>query len=198
LAPDYYTRYPRPVLWLVPGAGEIKPFYLSTVPVTNKQYEAFDPWHPRAVTSPGDRDPVVGVSFRDALGYCAWYADVSRKPIRLPSEAEWEHACRAGSATRYPWGDEAAPGEAFVWSAETSGEVVPRLDEKTSNDFGLYGMLGGVWEWVAAEAPDTERAVLRGGSFRSPLEDLLSTTRRDVSAEERADDAGFRIAKSLR
>lgn len=196
---DYYTRYPRPVLWLVPGAGEIEPFYLSTVPVTNEQYEAFDPGHERAVVSPGDRDPAVGVSFRDALAYCAWYAEVSRKPMRLPSEAEWEHACRAGSTSRYPWGDEPDAGEAFVWSAETdNGETVPQLDAKTSNDFGLHGMLGGVWEWVATEAPETERAVLRGGSFRIPLAELTVAVREEDSPEVERDDVGFRIAKSLR
>ena len=163
--PDYYTRYPRPILWLVPGgtlgAAEVEPFYISKFPVTNEQLEAFDPGFVRSPLSPGDDDPAVGVSWEDAARYCRWYAEVSRKPMRLPTELEWEHACRAGATGRFFWGDDPAEADTYVWSAENSGGRVPRLDAKKANGHGLFGMLGGVWEWTAEQT-------LRGGSFRQP------------------------------
>jgi formylglycine-generating enzyme required for sulfatase activity len=150
---DSYTRYPRAILWLV-AEGElavdgetfhVEPFYLSKRPVTNLQYEAFAPDHRRSPASPGDDDAAVDVDFAGAHGYCEWYAGVSRKPMRLPTEIEWEHACRAGA--------------------------------------GLVGMRGGVWEWTAEQ-------VLRGGSS--------CTERREVQPDLRADDVGFRVARTFR
>lgn len=193
--PDYYTRYPRPILWLVPGgtlgAAAVEPFYISKFPVTNEQFEAFDPGFARSAVSPGDDDPAVGVSWEDVAEYCRWYAEVSRKPMRLPSELEWEHACRAGATGRFFWGDDPAEADTYVWSAENSGGRVPRLDSKKANGHGLFGMLGGVWEWTA------ER-VLRGGSFRQPAASITCACRLSVEPEAAPEDAGFRIVKSLR
>lgn len=193
--PDYYTRYPRPILWLVPGgtlgAAGVEPFYISKFPVTNEQFEAFDPGFVRSPLSPGDDDPAVGVSWEDAAEYCRWYAGVSRKPMRLPTEVEWEHACRAGTAGRFFWGGDPAEADAYVWSAENSGGRVSRLDAKKANGHGLFGMLGGVWEWTA------ER-VLRGGSFRQPAASITCACRLSVEPEAAPEDAGFRIVKSLR
>ena len=198
---DAYTRYPRPVLWLVPegeiewppGGGErqvVAPFYLSTLPVTNRQLEAFAPGRTRSPAAPGDDDPALAVSLAEARAYCRWYGELARKPIRLPAEVEWEHACRAGGA--WPGPDD--PRWGAVWGAETSeGERVPPLAAKPSNGFGLHAMLGGVWEWVEAEEP-----VLRGGSWRTPRVEMLAGARRVAGPEEAPAEAGFRIAKSLR
>jgi len=218
---DYYTAYPRPILWLVPGGEatwngatvEIEPFYLSKLPVTNEQFEAFDPGFERSATSPGDRDPAVCVSWRDAAEYCSWYAEVARKPIRLPTEVEWEYACRAGAAGPCPGPGDDVDG--LAWHGGNSGaDRVPPLDGKPTNGFGLHALLGGVWEWTgsayvpepvtggpAAEARDADPGaprVLRGGSFRTSREELSCSRRRGEEAEARFDDAGFRIARSFR
>lgn len=194
---DYYTRYPRPVLWLVPGAGGIAPFYLSTLPVTNQQFEAFDPGFERSPAAPGDGDPALGVSWDAAAGYCAWYAEIARKPIRLPAEAEWEHACRAGTAGRAFWGDDPAAADRFAWHAGNSDPArVPALDAKPSNPFGLVAMLGGIWEWTAGA--DGESRILRGGCWRLPAAELACDLRRTEPPAHRLPDAGFRIARSLR
>jgi formylglycine-generating enzyme required for sulfatase activity len=194
---DYYTHYPRPVLWLVPGSGEIEPFYLSTLPVTNEQYEAFDPGFARAAAAPGDRDPALGLSWQDAASYCAWYAGIARKPIRLPEEAEWEHACRAGTDGRTFWGDDPEAADRFAWHAGNSDPtLVPPLDAKPTNPFGLHAMLGGVWEWTATA--EAEARVLRGGSWHLPAADLVCDLRRAEPPGRRIPDAGFRIARSLR
>jgi formylglycine-generating enzyme required for sulfatase activity len=194
---EVYTSYPRPVLWLVPegtvqaatGEVAVAPFYLSTLPVTNRQFEAFDPTYVRSSLAGGDDDPAVRVSFRDALAYCAWYSRVSRKPMRLPTEVEWE---RAAEPAR--WRQDPA-AERYVWHSGNSEEVVPRIEGRRANELGIYGMLGGVWEWVVAEEG---RGVLRGGSWRSSLAEVLAGARRSGDERERPADAGFRIAKSLR
>ena len=195
---DSYTRYPRPILWLLRGGeafigGEqihVDSFYLSKLPVSNRQYEAFDSGHRRPATSPGDDDPAVGIGFEDARGYCTWYARVARKPMRLPTEIEWEFACRAGAAARFFFGEDPDDAEPFVWDAANSEERVPPLGRKMPNPFGLYGMLGGVWEW-------TDSGALRGGSFRSVRGDVGCADRLIDDSGARRDDAGFRIARSL-
>lgn len=206
--PRYYTDVPRTILWLIPGTedaapgGEagtiIEPFYLGKFPVTNEEFDAFDPGFERHPDSAGDRDPAMGVSWADADEYCRWYAEVSRKPMRLPSEAEWEHACRGGGAAgaRWFWGDDPAAGDAHAWTAENSSGRLRPLDEKTANGFGLFGMLGGVWEWVAGGGE--EGRVLRGGSYLTPRAEATGTACRVEPASRAVPDAGFRVARSLR
>lgn len=226
--PEYYTAYPRPILWLVPGGevavggpeadaapaftAAVEPFYLSKLPVTNEQFEAFDPGYVRSPASPGDRDPAVGVSWHDAAEYCAWYGEVARKPIRLPIEIEWEHACRAGTSGRWPFagvGHAAAPPDDFLWHrGNAEGDRVPPLDAKRANGFGLHGMLGGVWEWTGSlyrpyplgeeEPGEGGPRVLRGGSFRMDRGEISCSRRRAERPESAFDDAGFRIARSFR
>ena len=216
---DSYTRYPRPILWLVRGGkvtidgGEgdarprsevsVEPFYIGKFPVTNEQFEAFDPGFERSVVSAGDRDPATGISFETAQAYSEWYAGVSRKPMRLPTEIEWQYACRGGI-------DDAPVGD-DLWHAGNSDGRVGRLDAMPANEFGLYGMLGGVWEWTSSSYhPDPEgepsvadgagpgRRVLRGGSFRVDGAEITCSLRRAEDPEAGPDDVGFRIVKSFR
>jgi len=84
-----------PVRWIEFARG----FWIAETEVTNSQFERFDPEHERSEFSPGDAHPVVNVSWDDAKKYCAWLAEKSGLPVRLPSESEWEAACRAGSST---------------------------------------------------------------------------------------------------
>ena len=219
-----YTDYPRSILWLIPGGSveldgqvvEIEPFYLSKWPITNEQLSAFDAAYQPAAVSPGPRDVAVAVDWDQAHAYCRWYAEVARKPMRLPTEAEWLHACRGGGDGG---GDSSATttGGAAVEGAGLHGigGLDPRLgaDFGRINGFGLHGMTGGVWEWVVAAteaaghgsagaAPAAEPAdgarVLRGGSFRIAEAELSCRLRRVVDRTWRADDVGFRVAKSLR
>ncbi len=202
---DYYTRYPRPVLWLVPEGedpvgGAIAPIYLSTLPVTNEQYEAFDPGFERSPAAPDDRDPALGLSWEDAAGYCAWYAGIARKPIRLPTGAEWRHACRAGTPGSAFWGDDPVGADRFAWHAGNSDPArVPALDARPSNPFGLLAMLGGVWEWTGGDGKGAGGGrILCGGSWRTPAGELSWDLRRTEPGGRRVADAGFRIARSLR
>jgi len=207
--PRSYAHIPRTILWLVPGgelevngsAVRVDPFYLGKWPVTNEQFEAFDADHERSPLSPGDRDLAVGVSWRQADAYCRWYARVSRKPMRLPSESEWLYACRGGSAE--PAGSGTAAPEAVdasCWHAGNSCGLVQPPERKAGNGFGLHGMLGSVWEWVAAEpgADDDAPRVLRGGSFRTKPPELHPSLVRREPPDYRASDVGFRVARSFR
>ena len=224
---DSYTRYPRPILWLVCGGRinlggteedsrprfevEVEPFYIGKFQVTNEQLEAFDSSFERSPISPGDRDPAAGVSFEVAFAYCEWYAGVSRKPMRLPTEVEWEYACRAGSTGKAFYGDDPAAADAFVWHRGNSPNRLPKLDAKKANDFGLYGMLGGVWEWTSslyrpyplslphgADATEPGPRVLRGGSMKVHRDEISCSLRRAEEPSARFDDVGFRIFKSFR
>ena len=200
-----------------PDAGErtafvagVKPFYISRAPISNLQYECYNPGHVRDPGSPHDDWPATGVSFADASGYCAWYAGVSRKAMRLPTEIDWEYACRGGTSGRCFYGEREAADD-YAWHAENSGGRLERTETKKANPFGLYGMLGGVWEWTgslhlpypahAGDGRDDPRApgprVLRGGSYRTPPRSLGCGVRRAEEPEARADDFGFRIARGL-
>ncbi len=197
--PDRYTHYPRAILWLIRG-GEatigdekvpVEPFYLSKLPISNIQFEAFDPAFERSAYSSRGDDVAMGVDFEQARGYCEWYARVSRKPMRLPTEVEWEYACRAETTSKYFFGDSTDGADRYVWHAGNSTDMIPPLHKVRPNPFGLHSMLGGVWEWTASR-------VLRGGSYRTPLGDIGCGVRRVDEPDQRADDIGFRIARSLR
>ena len=219
---ENYTRYPRPILWLLregdltfcgpdgkPGLTvRVAAFYISKTPVTNRQYEACDPGFVRLPVSAGCDDPAVGISFTQASGYCQWYAGVARKRIRLPTEAEWEYACRGGTTSRYFFGTDATRADDYVWDSSNSGGSVRPLTDKKPNPFGLFGMLGGVWEWTGssyAAHPSAEGGeqhvegprVLRGGSCRVHREQMGSAVRRACDPDARLDDVGFRIVRSL-
>jgi formylglycine-generating enzyme required for sulfatase activity len=83
-----------------------EPYWVAVTELTDRQYERFDPEHER--DWPGDDDPVTSASFEDAKEYCAWLSMRSGLRVRLPSEAEWENACRAGSVSEYCFGDDEA------------------------------------------------------------------------------------------
>lgn len=209
---DNYTRYPRAILWLVRGGtlhdaadgvvagvsagADVAPFYMGKTPITNCQYEAFKPEYQRSPLSPGDNDSAVQISYEQAVNYCAWYARVSRKPMRLPTELEWEYACRGGTGSRYFFGDDPAGGEAYMWDAGNSGGRIRDPHEKKPNPFGLLGMLGGVHEWTTA-AQGTA-AVLRGGSCLVEREATGCAIRRPGVAVTSLADVGFRIVRSFR
>jgi formylglycine-generating enzyme required for sulfatase activity len=137
-----------------------------------------------------DDHPVVCVSWNDAQAYVAWLSKRTGKRYRLPTEAEWEYAARAGSTTTYPWGDAASHDRANYGANECCSELASGKDRwlYTSpvgsfppNAFGLYDMLGDAWQWVedcysdsyvgaptdgsAVQKPTCQLRVLRGGTW---------------------------------
>lgn len=167
-----------------------------------------------AASNPSPESPVRDVSWDDAQVYVKWLAATSGKPYRLSTEAEWEYAARAGTSTRYWWGEQMALGKANCkdcgppWRAETPGKA----GSFAPNPWGLYDMNGSVWEWVgdcwhnsfkdapsdakAWDAPNCSVRVIRGGSWREGAAYMVSSSRFKYDASVRHAQNGFRVARN--
>ena len=160
--------------------------------------------------------PVVEVSWVDARSYVAWLSAKTGESYRLLTEAEWEYAARAGTATRYSWGDAIGSGNANCdgCGSEWDGRQTVPAGSFSPNGFGLHDMHGNVWEWVEDNrhgnyigAPAdgsawksggrTEERVLRSGAWDYEPRDLRSATRTRSGMRNRDSSDGFRVAKSL-
>lgn len=152
---------------------EVAPFSLGVHPVTNREWTAFDPGHR------GDPDrPVTGISWHEAQEFLAWLSGESGWAWRLPSEVEWEYACRCGSETIFPHGDHLEPEQAnylFDESIERvgPGDLTP-VGNYPPNTWGFLDLVGNVNEWTASpwtrnHEPDAVRVdgfkTIRGGSW---------------------------------
>ncbi len=133
-----------------------QPFYMGATHVTVRQFRQFveEENYPADVRwkNPGfeqtDNNPVVFVSWQNAVDFCNWLSKKEGKQYRLPTEAEWEYCCRAGkSGTRYCFGDDDAQLENYAWYDKNSGGGTQPVGKKQPNDWGLYDMHGNAWEW---------------------------------------------------
>jgi len=122
-----------------------RPFYLGEYPVTQEQWQAIMGTDPSRFK--GAKRPVEGVSWKDAQEFCRAVSAKVGKTVRLPTEAEWEFACRAGSATDYCFGDSEAALAKYAWYEGNSSGATHPVGQKKSNAWGLYDMHGNVWEW---------------------------------------------------
>jgi formylglycine-generating enzyme required for sulfatase activity len=130
-------------------------FRIGAVPVTNAQYRLFDPSHrpyrfEGVSTEELEHNPVANVTWYEAMAFCRWLGRVlpGAEGARLPTEAEWEYACRAGSETAYWSGDTVDDLERVGWFRENSEGRTHQVGEKPRNDFGLYDVHGNVLEWT--------------------------------------------------
>jgi formylglycine-generating enzyme required for sulfatase activity len=155
-----------PVRWV-----EIRqPYWIADRELTNLQYERFDPKRERSGYSKSDDNPVANVVWNDAKAYCAWLSKRSGLAVRLPSEAEWEHACRAGSITEYCFGDDELRLGEYGWFGANSGGRAHAVGTKRANAWGLHDLHGNVGEWCEdtyhqdyTGAPEDARAWTEGG-----------------------------------
>lgn len=191
---------------------EVAAFQLAAYPVTQELYAEVTGRRPSAIHD--DRAPVEGVSWWDAVRFCialsehngltpAYHLpadqaavewDLAADGYRLPTEAEWEYACRAGtSGPRY-----GPLGEIAWYRANSEGRPHP-VGDKLPNAWGLFDMLGNVWNWCwdvyDAEAYGTYR-VLRGGGWADDHWSCRASVRRRSHPTFRIDDVGFRLALS--
>jgi len=195
-------------------------FALARFPVTNREYRIFveqtqapvPPFWSEAMFSDPDQ-PVVGVTWHDALAYCQWLHQRTGKEFRLPSEAEWERAARGKlEGALYPWGDEPPSARPYAgYDAKTGGPA--RVGANEPNDFGLYDMSEGVHEWCAdyyaydyyrdspernPQGPDSgQRRVSRGGSWRHRIKFSRCAARSSLPPDFKYADYGFRLALTL-
>lgn len=148
----------------------------------------------------GDNYPIVGVSWNDAKAYAVWLTRKTGQQYRLPSDAEWEYACRAGEELRvdYCGGDNV---DAVAWTDSNSGNSPHPVAQKQANAWGLYDMSGNVGEWVEDKYRDddvpTDQRVFRGGAWIfEPL--IAQVYRRNGADPQRQNNyVGFRLARTL-
>ncbi len=163
-----------------------------------------------------DNCPVEQVSWNDLQAFIIALNTATGDTFRLPSEAEWEYACRAGNhvpPTRFYWGDDLAYVDIgnYAWYAGNSGAQTHDVGGKTANAFGLYDMAGNVWEWVqdwwhnnyvgappdgsAWEAPAGAARVVRGGAWNKTEHNLRSASRSGNDPSSAYSLIGFRLAR---
>jgi len=189
-----------------------KGFYLGKYPVTNEQYAKFLATRPEHVEAPkywDDRkfnqpqQPVVGVSWEDAAAFCHWMGG------RLPTEAEWEYACRAGSPYKYCFGDDEKLLGDYAWFEQNSGGQTQPVGGKLPNAWGLHDVHGNVWEWCqdpyentyysrspAQDPPGPDSGsfrVLRGGSWGYEPDFVRCADRSSDTPDYRSGSIGFRL-----
>jgi formylglycine-generating enzyme required for sulfatase activity len=206
-----------------------KPFYLGITEVTQDQYRAVTGDIPSNFKGSDDL-PVENVSWLDAVEFCNTLSKLeNRTPFyrvdgtavtivggngyRLPTEAEWEYACRAGSKTRYPFGDNAGTLGERAWYANNSDNKTHPVGQKSPNAWGIHDMLGNVWEWCGdwygqsyytsspgSDPPGPASGLLRlyrGGCWNDASENCRSANRRGGAPPVRLSILGFRVARFL-
>jgi formylglycine-generating enzyme required for sulfatase activity len=161
----------------------------------------------------GDR-PAINVGWSDAVQYVEWLAKMTGKPYRLLSEAEWEYAARAGTTTRFSFGDDDAELGRYAWYFKNADRKTQAVGTKMANGFGLYDMHGNVYEWVAdpwhekyehapsdgsvwRDNPVLNRHVARSGSWFFDAKSLRSASRVGPPSNLQDGNVGFRIARGL-
>jgi len=175
----------------------VKSFALGKYEVTFDEYDKF--CEATAREKPSDegwgrgKRPVINVTWDDAKAYTKWLSDQTGKNYRLPTESQWEYACRAGNAGKYAFGDDANQLGNYGWYDKNSEEKTHPVGEKKPNAFGLYDMHGNVWEWLedvwhtnyegapsdgsAWTSGGDSKNLLRGGSWINPDNDSRCTYR---------------------
>ena len=156
--------------------------------------------------------PVEQVSWDDAQEFLAKLNLMEKiDTYRLPTEAEWEYACRAGSTTRFCFGDKEEKLGEYAWYGDNSEGKTHPVGQKQPNAWGLYDMHGNVWEWCQdwygdypagpvtdPRGPDAgEYRVLRGGSWDNDTRNLRSAVRNYYYPDYRSDIIGFRVARTF-
>jgi len=189
-----------------------RPFYMAATEVTNAQYQQFDPEHRKLRGKLGfskdDDEAVVFVSWHDAVRFCEWLSKREGKPYRLPTEAEWEYTCRAGTTDNYHTGDKLPDvfhkNQKQTWNPEP---VLLKVAATPANAWGLYDMHGNIEEWCydwygpyeqsdqsdPVGRLDGDFKVTRGGSHSTDLPYLRSANRLGTLPDDRSWLIGFRV-----
>ena len=212
-------------------------FYLDKYLVTQESYQGLMGKNPSKNQESG-KNPVERVRWSDAVRYCnarskrdgldpcyrevnpgIWECNFEASGYRLPTEAEWEYACRAGTDTDYSFGNSGQELGKYAWYATNAGNQTHRVGQKLPNAWGLHDMHGNVWEWVndfyAPEfykespernprGPKSGMGLMRGGSFRDSQDSCRSSYRKYNDDEDQAlvcaayEHLGFRCARACK
>ncbi|MDQ7086053.1 MAG: formylglycine-generating enzyme family protein [Sulfurovum sp.] len=207
------------------GDGDEKPvhkitfdydFEIAKTPVTFEEYDLY--CEKETIKKPSDRGwgrakrPVINISWHDAVAYCAWLSHKTNETYRLPTEAEWEYACRAGTTTTWSFGDDETLLGDYAWYSKNSDNKTHEVGTKKLNPWGLHDMHGNVWEWcqddwinsyektpkdgTAYEDKSSGSKVLRGGSWYPSSIRTRSADRINRNPSN-SNFVGFRLLRTL-
>jgi formylglycine-generating enzyme required for sulfatase activity len=192
-----------------------KPFYMQTTEVTQGQWQKVMGNNPSSFKACGKDCPVEGVSWQDARNFIKNLNEMEgTDQYRLPTETEWEYACRAGSTASFSFGADEDDLGNYAWYSRNSEDGIKPVAQKKPNVWNLYDMHGNVWEWVEDDyhsnyegGPDDGRArideprgvsrVIRGGSWRDSARSCRSAFRYGLSPGVRDLVLGFRLVRSV-
>ena len=208
-AADFSERPQHPV--------RLDKFAIGVYEITIAEYAKFARANGRRLPKTGDLEqrahPVFFVSWNDALAYTQWLSKQTGKDYRLPSEAQWEYAARAGTSSHYWWGRDLGEGKAHCLACESG--LDPRQPTRSgrfgANRYGLFDTAGNVQEWVydcyhdnydgaptdgsVFEGGDCKHRVIRGGAFSNGPKSLRSAARGKLQADSANDSVGFRVVR---
>ncbi|MBL7188175.1 MAG: formylglycine-generating enzyme family protein [Phycisphaerae bacterium] len=196
--------------------GISKVFLLSQTEVTQGQYESVmdaQPWSGRKNVQESANNPAANVSWDDAVEFCRKLSQQTGEKYRLPTEAEWEYACRAGTDTAYSFGDDEKDLAKYAWFRGNSDNQTQPVGQKAPNKWGLYDVHGNVCEWCSdwhaadyySKSPESNPQgpdegsyrVLRGGGWDNPPQSCRSAYRHWGTPSYRSYGLGFRVARSF-
>ena len=192
-------------------------FEIAKYPVTFEEYDLF--CEDTGREKPDDegwgrgKRPVINVSWNDAKEYCKWISKKTGENYRLPTEAEWEYSCRAGTTTKWSFGNDEKELGKYVWYNKNSGSKTHPVGEKLPSPWGLYDMHGNVWEWCEDDWVDnysntptdgkpnisekSEGKILRGASWSNDAFYTRSADRFRLNPQFRYGFVGFRLLRTL-
>ncbi len=172
-------------------------FTMGVYEVTQEQYEKVMGTNPSEFTGK-KQNPVEKVNWNDAVEFCRKLSELPEEEkaghvYRLPTGAEWEYACRAGTKTKYSFGHDASKLGDFAWYNKNSGDSTHPVGKKKPNPWGLYDMHGNVYEWTTDKILDMRAD--HGGSWLSPAHHCELNSRSRDWPTYRVNSLGFRVAR---
>ena len=196
----------------------VERFAIGVYPLTFAEYDRFAEATGKA--KPYDQGwgrgnrPAINISWLDAMAYCTWLTKQTGETYRLPTEAEWEYAARAGTETDYWWGNEIGQSRANYNGSNSawSGEKTSPVDAFEPNPFGLFDTSGNVWEWTCSKYineytgeeqhfyvnnPTTEKRSIRGGAWYAPASRARAAARTGSGPDYRSYGRGCRLASRV-
>ena len=179
----------------IPASQDHNSFKIGKYPITQEQYKAVMGTNPSHFQG-NPQNPVENVSWDDAQAFCKKLSQITGKTYRLPTEAEWEYACRAGTTTDYCFGDYFDDNcnylKDYAWYFDNSQGTTHPVGQKKPNAWGLYDMHGNVWEWC-------QEVVMRGGSWG--LNSVICRSAFRINYLHRGylgSTLGFRVAETMK
>ena len=164
-------------------------FAIGKYPITQEQYQEVMGTNPSHFQG-NPQNPVESVSYDDAQAFCQKLSQLTGKNYRLPTEAEWEYACRAGTETLFSFGNDDNQLGDYAWYWGNSQETTHPVGLKLPNAWGLYDMHGNVWEWC--------EGFMRGGSWSNYPGYCHAFLRGNVNRRDSLNTLGFRVVQTIR